>query len=552
MKNADYWKKRFEALEDEEYQKGQAYYRDLLNQFRMAQNSITLDIEHWYQRIADNNGVSLAVARRMLKKNELEEFKWNVWEYIKAGKDNDVNVIWMKQLENASAKWHISYLEAMKIQMQQHCELLSTKYENGLTKFLAHSYEDDFYKTVFEIQNGQGVYTNLTKLDKRKIDIVLSRPWAADGKNFSQRIWGNNQKLVKELHTELTQCIIRGESPTKATQRLAKIMNVSMSNAQRLVMTEMAAIDAQARYEAYKEMNIGQYEIVATLDSKTSEICQNMDNKEFNLNDWQIGVTAPPFHVRCRSTTAPSIDTNYQKNMERIARGEDGKTYYVPADMTYKDWISKYVNESHMQKKSPLTKDNGVDIINNARTKEQFETVANSIMSEIIAYTSNRSKWSGIINVQSSLINDDAVGMKEWSCDISIVDTADDGVVWHEMLHSCSASYYDSLVYATHEYIEEASVEFLKQQICLEKNIKNIAAYEEQVIVLQVINAAFGYGTDIEFAIELYNIPLPERYQWLEDKVDKSLRIANASFQDYNDVMQFLEKLKGGKYGTVK
>ncbi len=107
-------------------------------------------------------------------------------------------------------------------------------------------------------------------------------------------------------------------------------------------------------------------------------------------------------------------------------------------------------------------------------------------------------------------------------------------------------------MYATHEYIEEATVEFLKQQICMEKNIPSVTAYEDKVIVLQAINAAFGYGTDLDFAMELFNIPLPERYQWLEDKVDESLRVANASFQDYNDVMQFLECLKGGKYGTIK
>ncbi len=554
MKTSDYWKKRFEELEDEEYQKGQAYYRDLQNQFRMAKNSITLDIEHWYQRLADNNDISLVSARKMLQKNELEEFKWNVQQYIKAGKENAVNGMWMKQLENASAKWHISYLEAMKIQVQQHCELLSAKYEKGLTDFLGNSYENDFYRTAFEIQKGQGVYANLTKLDKRKIDLVLTRPWASDGKNFSQRIWVNTQKLVKELHTELTQCIIRGESPIKAAQRLAKTMNVSVSQAERLIMTELAAVDSQARYEAYKEMNIAQFEVVATLDSRTSEICQEMDNKVFSVDDYEIGVTAPPFHVRCRTVTAPYVEKEYKDDMKRIARGSDGKNYHVPANISYTEWKKTFVvDEADLQERFPLVKnEKGGHGSAAPRTKEQFETIANIIRSEIIGYAAKASKWSGQVNVENSLINGDAVGVKEWSCDISVIDTADEGVVWHEMLHSCSASYYDPAVYAAHEFIEEAAVEFLKQQICAEKNITSVGAYGDKVIILQAINAAFGYGTDMEFAMELFNIPLPERYQWLEDKVDESLRVANTSFQDYNDVMQFLENLKGGKYGTIK
>ena len=70
-------------------------------------------------------------------------------------------------------------------------------------------------------------------------------------------------------------------------------------------------------------------------------------------------------------------------------------------------------------------------------------------------------------------------------------------------------------------------------------------AYSNRVDVLKVINASFGYGTDMEFAKELFNVPLPDRYQWLEDKVDASLRSKGASFMDYNDVMEFLRILKG-------
>lgn len=227
---------------------------------------------------------------------------------------------------------------------------------------------------------------------------------------------------------------------------------------------------------------------------------------------------------------------------------EDNKRKYAARAKEWKKFVVG--DKTGLQEIKPMEKADKMDYT--TRTKEQFENIANNIKSELSDYSGNSSKWSGVINVQKSLINGDAVGVKEWSCDISIMDTADDGVMWHEMLHSCSASYYDPAVYAAYEYIEEASVEFLKQQICMEKNIPNIAAYEDKVIVLHAINAAFGYGTDLDFAMELFNIPLPERYKWLEDKVDKSLRVANASFQDYNDVMQFLKNLKGGKYGTIK
>lgn len=183
------------------------------------------------------------------------------------------------------------------------------------------------------------------------------------------------------------------------------------------------------------------------------------------------------------------------------------------------------------------------------RTKEEFEQIAQQIKKEITHYSDRPSKWSGKIIVNNSLINDDALGIKEWSCNISVVDTVDDGVIWHEMLHSCSGSYYKPEVYSTNEYIEEATVEWLKQQICKEKNLINACAYEDKTIVLQALNNRFSFGTDAEFAKEIFNIPLPERYQWLENRVDECLRQAGASSEDYNEVIGFVERLKGGRNG---
>ena len=56
-------------------------------------------------------------------------------ELHKSRRENAVDQRWMKELENASARHHISYLEAMKLQMQQHAELVSTE-SRGMTDYL--------------------------------------------------------------------------------------------------------------------------------------------------------------------------------------------------------------------------------------------------------------------------------------------------------------------------------------------------------------------------------------------------------------------------------
>ena len=249
-------------------------------------------------------------------------------------------------------------------------------------------------------------------------------------------------------------------------------------------------------------------------------------------------------------TTICDISDEELLQMKRRSKNPvTGKSELVPANMTYEEWHKKYAadDESQFTTTSPMEKSNESCYI--TRAKEEFENITNSIKSDITNYANNHSKWSGNINVHKDLLDGDVIGIKEWSCDIAVVDFADDGVLWHEMLHSCSVSHYSPNVYSEHEFIEEATVKFLKQQTCAERNIRNIGAYEDKVLILKDINDSFGYGTDLEFAKEIFNIPLLDRYQWLVDKVDESLRNANASFEDYNNVMFFLKALEGGENG---
>ena len=549
-KNQAYWRKRFEILEQASNAYAHQTIRKIDPAFTQAERQIDAEITTWYQRFADNNEITMQEARKLLNSKELAELKWDIDTYIKYGEQNAIDGLWMKELENASAKFHISRLEALKLRTQQAAEVAFGNELDEVDGLARKVLTEGYYHTVFEIQKGMGVGWDIGTMDNRKLEKLLSAPWTTDGKTFSDRIWTSKQQLIGEVHNQLTRTCLQGKAPDEAIKNISKKFGVSKSQAGRLVMTEQAYFHSVSQEEAFKELGVEQYEIVATLDSHTSEICQDMDGQHFDMKDYEPGVTAPPFHPWCRSVTCPYFDDDFGSLGERAARDEEtGKTYYVPANTTYSKWKETFVDGGSKKDFTPASPG---DIIKAtsivSRTKEQFEAVANKIKIDIQNYSSNTSKWSGIINVEDSL-PDNAAGIKEWSCDISVLKDVDDGVLWHEMLHSCSASYFDPSVYETNEYIEEASVEFLKQQICLKNSVSNIPTYYDKVIVLQSLNDAFHYGSDFAFAKELFNIPLPDRYDWLEKKVDESLRKAKASFEDYNDVMFFLRTLKGGKNG---
>ncbi|HGS9172258.1 TPA: minor capsid protein, partial [Clostridioides difficile] len=391
MKHKDYWRKRFEQLEEAQNNKSIKYYLELEKQYKLAMSNIERDILIWYNRFTENEGISLLEAKKLLNTRELEEFKWSVEEYIKYGKENAINQKWMKELENASARVHITRLEALKLQIQQQVEVLYGNELDGIDKLMRDIYTSGYYHTAFNVQQGVNVGWSLMSLDTNRINKVISKPWTSDGLNFSERIWGKHRPaLVNELHTKLTQSIIRGENPKKLVNDFAKRFKVSKSQAKNLIMTESAFFASASRKDCFNDLDVEKYEIIATLDLRTSNICRELDGKIFDMKDYQVGITAPPFHCRCRTTTAPWFE---DEEGYRAARGEDGKTYYVPSSMKYNEWYEKYVKNNSKQTGAKYTKG---DIEWNIRREEEAELYYDNIRNrkDDISKISKNTNWS--------------------------------------------------------------------------------------------------------------------------------------------------------------
>ena len=345
MKNSKYWRDRFEILEENRNRDITRQMRDIDRIYKQAQADIDKNIRAWYQRLAKNNEISMAEARKLLSADELEEFKWSVEDYIKHGEENALDQRWMKQLENASAKFHISKLEALKMQVQQSIEQVYGNQLDLLDETMRQQYQEGYFRTAFEVQKGFSIGWPVTAIDQAKLDRVIRKPWAPDGMNFSERVWQNRTKLVNEVHNVLSRMCITGEAPDRAINNIAKKMNTSRYNAGRLVMTEAAYFGSVSQRDCFKDLDVERYEICATLDNQTSAICRELDGKVFDMKDYEAGVTAPPFHVFCRSCTCPYFDDEFTAGEMRAARGEDGKTYYVPADMKYPEWKRRFVKK---------------------------------------------------------------------------------------------------------------------------------------------------------------------------------------------------------------
>ena len=339
-RDREYWQRRSEQIALMQYKKADRYAKRLLKEYQRAIRRIERDIESFYARYAVGNQVTLDEARRLLSNDELAEFRMTLEEFIEKAKDN-ADGRWTRELNNVYYRTRISRLEALLTQIRQEVELLAGSVQTGTQELLASIYEDTYYQTMYEVQKGVGIGVSFATLDRPTIEKAITTPWL--GENYSARIWANRDKLVRELQTKLTQAFIRGEGVAQTAKDLAERMQVSYSSAERIVRTESSFVTHQATWDGYKASGIVQkYEYLATLDSRTSEVCRSMDGKVFRLSEKQVGINYPPLHPNCRSTVVPYFDDEEDPG-ERIARDSEGEVYYVPGNMTYREWYDKYV-----------------------------------------------------------------------------------------------------------------------------------------------------------------------------------------------------------------
>lgn len=335
----NYWQKRYEKLKLSEMKKAEITAAKQKEIYQETLTRLRQQVLDWYDKYARENSISLADAQEQLTTSENKEFKITLEKYGELAKDENLSSEYKRLLENVSMKVRHARSQKLYVDTIHLVEQLAKTQKIQLEELLKDVYEDSVYKTAYEVQTMQGKYTQMQGLNEKEINEIIKKPWTEDGKEFSTRIWENKQKLVQTLTREMTRAFILKESTSRINERITKRFNVSYNEAKRLIETETAYIQEKAMLDTYDKLNVEKYEILAVLDSKTSEICRQMDGKVFERKDAKAGITLPPFHCYCRSTTVPYIEELDEEEI-RAARNEEGKTEFVPK-MSYEEWLKR-------------------------------------------------------------------------------------------------------------------------------------------------------------------------------------------------------------------
>ena len=327
----EYWRERAEDRLTEAEKLSVPYLEDIHAVYDDARLKIVEDIKNLYKNYyKDDEGFDQEKLRVIIPNGDLERFHQ---EMKKAGLSEYLPDNYKARMTRLEYLYADCWIESKKA---------SLKHQQIETKAHRETIKNAYYKTIYDTGVGLKINPAFSRLDNRAVNQVLNTKFL--GGNYSERIWKNTDKLANTLKEVIGSAIARGESYSKTARGIRERFGVTQYEATRFVQTETCYFQNQAEIEALKTMGIEKYKFIATLDSRTSDICREHDKKVYNIEDAKAGENLPPLHPNCRSTVSAYLGEEYESAI-RIARNEDGENEYVD-NVPYNEWLKRIENET--------------------------------------------------------------------------------------------------------------------------------------------------------------------------------------------------------------
>ncbi|MDO4647419.1 MAG: minor capsid protein [Eubacteriales bacterium] len=344
-KNEEYWALRAAQRMFERAESAEVAADAIAKMYMKSSAYLTFEAEKIFTKFQEKFGLTEGEARRLLSQMGDRTSFDELIQKLQYSSIEEKKIL-KQQYEAPAYAVRVRRLHELQEQLNQ---LMKDVYQQELeysTDYYTELAEQAYYETMFDLQKRVGMAFSFTNLDKAAIEEMLHSKWS--GQNYSERIWKNTRNLAQTLKEELLVNLVTGRTEHETAQMIAKNFAQGASNARRLIRTESCFVSGQIEMKAYEEAGVEEYLYVATLDLRTSEICRELDGKRFKVSEQKPGTNCPPMHPWCRSTTIADVSPETLATMQRRARDpETGKTYLVPADMTYQEWYKGRVGEKY-------------------------------------------------------------------------------------------------------------------------------------------------------------------------------------------------------------
>lgn len=241
--------------------------------------------------------------------------------------------------------------EAVKAVIYARIKKVAVMEIEKLSERLQAVYKESYYGVIDDSAKQFDVGINFAILNENAIHAAVSTKW--HGKQFSERVWDNTDRLATTAQNLVVKSLMSGEAWSKTAEKLSTAFQVEKYNATRLIHTESSHIHAMADLKAYEDIGAEQYRYLATLDYRTCERCQQWDNMVLPLSEAREGYNYPVLHPLCRCTTTIAVDLKNRRARDPLT----GKNDIVDGSVTYQEWHNSLSDEQKAALKLSKRKD---------------------------------------------------------------------------------------------------------------------------------------------------------------------------------------------------
>lgn len=284
-----------------------------------------------FNAFTDKFELSIAEAETMLKnapnKSMFEQMKTALATCTDEQKKQQLETL----LSSPAYAHRIGRLNDLDSKISDMCSRLASAEIGVDTEHLGNIIQNAYMQTVFDVTKGADYRAAFDLIPESRVKAILSTNWS--GQMLSQRVWDNTNALADGLKHDMLVGIMAGKSEQHMADDIMNRCGVGAFEARRLVRTETTCVANMAELYGYKELDIDEYEFSACLDSRTSDLCRELDGKVFKRNSAQAGVNLPPMHPFCRSTTLPVLPSEEDLDKELAGLGDE-----IGADVDFDEW----------------------------------------------------------------------------------------------------------------------------------------------------------------------------------------------------------------------
>lgn len=300
--------------------------------------------------------------------------------------------------------------EAVKAVIYARIKKVAVKEIEKLSERLQAVYKESYYGVIDDSAKQFDVGINFAILNENAINAAVSTKW--HGKQFSERVWDNTDRLATTAQNLVVKSLMSGEAWSKTAEKLSTAFQVEKYNATRLIHTESSHIHAMADLKAYEDIGAEQYRYLATLDYRTCERCQQWDNMVLPLSEAREGYNYPVLHPLCRCTTTIAVDLKNRRARDPLT----GKNDIVDGSVTYQEWYNSLSDEQKEALKISKRKDSNktsdklqhakyVKVLGTKEVPRSFDKWIDIRYNDSEKYSELKSKYRNAIVSQSRLTN---------------------------------------------------------------------------------------------------------------------------------------------------